>query len=47
MEAFGVSELKFSHTALREGMLDFLVKNEKTIKTLQSGDLPAVSFAKH
>ena len=47
MQAFGVTELNFSATALREGMLDFLVKNKKTIKILQSGDLPEVSFAKH
>ena len=47
MRAFGVTELNFSATALREGMLDFLVKNKKTIKILQSGDLPEVSFAKH
>ena len=47
MHAFDVPELNFSATALREGMLGFLVKNKKTIKILQSGDLPQVSFAKH
>ena len=47
MQAFGVIELNFSATALREGMLDFIVKNKKTFKILQSGDLPEVSFAKH
>ena len=34
MQAFGVTELNFSATALREGMLDFLVKNKKTVKIL-------------
>jgi len=47
MQAFGVTELHFSATALREGMLDFLVKNKKTVKILESGNLPEVSFAKH
>ena len=47
MQAFGVTELNFSATALREGMLDFLVKNKKTVKILESGNLPEVSFAKH
>ena len=47
MQAFDVTELNFSATALREGMLEFLVKNKKTIKILQSADLPQVSFAKH
>ena len=47
MQAFGVTELNFSATALREGMLDFLVKNKKTVKILESANLPEVSFAKH
>ncbi len=47
MEAYGVSSLRFSATALREGMLDFLVKNEKTLKAMTTSDLPAVSNAKH
>ena len=47
MQAYDISLLNFSATALREGMLDFLVKNKKTIETLKSGNLPEVSFAKH
>ena len=47
MHAFEVTEINFSATALREGMFDFLVKNKKTVKILQSGNLPRVSFAKH
>ena len=47
MLAYDISLLNFSATALREGMFDFLVKNKKTIETLQSGNLPEVSFAKH
>ena len=47
MQAYDISMLNFSGTALREGMLDFLVKNKKTIETLQSGNLPEVSLAKH
>ena len=47
MEAYEVSVLQFSATALREGMLDFLVKNEKTLKAMEASDLPAVSSAKH
>ena len=47
MQAFEVTEINFSATALREGMFDFLVKNKKTVKILQSGNLPRVSLAKH
>ena len=31
MEAYNVPIVRFSATALREGMLDFMVKNEKTL----------------
>ncbi|MCG8413977.1 MAG: hypothetical protein MI746_07140, partial [Pseudomonadales bacterium] len=47
MEAYQVDELRFSATALREGMLDFMVKNEKTLSAMTESDLPDVSFAKH
>lgn len=47
MEAYEVPVLNFSATALREGMLDFLVKNEKTLDAMTESDLPAVSHAKH
>ena len=46
MQAYDISLLNFSANALREGMLEFLVKNKKTIKTLQSANLPEARFAK-
>lgn len=45
MEVYGIKAINFSPTALREGMLDFIVKNKKTIETMSSSDLPAVSVA--
>lgn len=47
MQAYGIERLRFSATALREGMLDFMVKNEKTLDVMTQSDLPDVSFAKH
>ena len=46
MESYKVETINFSATALREGMLDFMVKNEKTLRALESSQLPEVSFAK-
>jgi exopolyphosphatase / guanosine-5'-triphosphate,3'-diphosphate pyrophosphatase len=46
MESYKVAAIKFSATALREGMLDFMVKNEKTLQAMESSELPEVSFAK-
>lgn len=40
MESYGVKKITFSPTALREGMLDFMVKNEKTLEAMTSSDLP-------
>ncbi len=45
MEAYGVDCINFSATALREGMLDFMVKNEKTIGAMSRTELPEVSSA--
>lgn len=47
MSAYKVSNLRFSATALREGMLDFMVKNEKTLNAMTRSNLPDVSSAKH
>lgn len=47
MQAYEISKLRFSATALREGMLDFMVKNEKTLEVMTHSDLPGVSVAKH
>lgn len=46
MESLEVELINFSSTALREGMLDFMVKNEKTIQAMEPSELPEVSFAK-
>lgn len=46
METYRIKTINFSATALREGMLDFMVKNEKTIQAMESSGLPEVSFAK-
>jgi exopolyphosphatase/guanosine-5'-triphosphate,3'-diphosphate pyrophosphatase len=40
MESYGVRKITFSPTALREGMLDFMVKNEKTLEAMTSSELP-------
>lgn len=45
MESYGVSKIIFSPTALREGMLDFMVKNEKTIDAMKASELPRVRKA--
>jgi len=46
MEAYGVPEIRFSPTALREGMLDFMVQNEKTLKAMSRSNLPDISCAR-
>lgn len=43
MQAYSVESISFSATALREGMLDFLVKNKKTLAIMQNSELPNVS----
>lgn len=45
MKAFDIKSINFSPTALREGMLDFMANNKKTMKALQHSNLPAVSQA--
>jgi len=45
MESYGVRKICFSATALREGMLDFMVKNEKTIDAMEASELPRVRKA--
>ncbi len=46
METYQIETINFSATALREGMLDFMVKNEKTLQAMEQSNLPEVSFAK-
>ena len=45
METFEVEIIKFSATALREGMLDFMAKNKKTMGAMEWSNLPDVSQA--
>ncbi len=45
MEAYRVPSVQFSATALREGMLDFMVRNEKTFDAMIRSDLPSISSA--
>ena len=45
MQSYGIEKVNFSATALREGMLDFMVKNEKTLKAMEHSDLPEISHA--
>lgn len=45
MSVYGIQTINFSPTALREGMLDFIVKNKKTIETMSSSNMPDVSIA--
>ncbi|NQV71432.1 MAG: hypothetical protein HQ498_15520 [Pseudohongiella sp.] len=46
METYSIESINFSATALREGMLDFMVKNKKTIGAMETSGLPAVSYTK-
>ena len=45
MRVFGVETMCFSATALREGMLDFLARNEKTMPIMRQCPFPAVHQA--
>ena len=45
MQSYSIEKVNFSATALREGMLDFMVKNEKTLKAMEQSDLPEISHA--
>lgn len=45
MDAYGINEIRFSPTALREGMLDYMVKNEKTLGSMTDSELPQVVSA--
>jgi len=45
MKVYEIKRIRFSHSALREGMLDFMAKNKQTLKTLRNSDMPAVSQA--
>lgn len=46
MESYSASSVMFSRTALREGMLNFMVKNVETLQNMEKIDLPDVSVAK-
>jgi len=47
MQSYSVDCINFSATALREGMLDFMVKNKKTLAVMQNSELPEVSLTKN
>ena len=44
MQSYTVERINFSATALREGMLDFMVKNKKTLAIMQNSQLPEISL---
>ena len=45
MEAYRVPSVQFSSTALREGMLDFMVRNDKYFDAMTRSDFPSISSA--
>lgn len=45
MEAYQVPFVQFSSTALREGMLDFMVRNGNTFDAMTKSDFPSISSA--
>ncbi|MBL4819748.1 MAG: hypothetical protein JKY98_01985 [Gammaproteobacteria bacterium] len=45
MRAFPCQSIVFSSSALREGMLDFMISNRKTVQAQDSDNLPDVSYA--
>ena len=45
MEAYRVPAVQFSSTALREGMLDFMVRNDKNFDAITQSDFPSISSA--
>ena len=45
MQSYTVDRINFSAAALREGMLDFMVKNKKTLVIMQNSQLPDVSLS--
>jgi exopolyphosphatase/guanosine-5'-triphosphate,3'-diphosphate pyrophosphatase len=44
MQSYTVDRINFSAAAMREGMLDFMVKNKKTLAIMQNSQFPDVSF---
>ena len=44
MQSYTVDRINFSAAAMREGMLDFMVKNKKTLAIMQNNQLPDVSL---
>ena len=45
MEAYRVPSVQFSSTALREGMLDFMVRNDKNFDAVTQSNFPSISSA--
>ncbi len=45
MKAYGIEKIQFSPAALREGMLDLMLKDGQNLQIMESSDLPEVSYA--
>ena len=45
MRAYGIEKIQFSPAALREGMLDLMLKDGQNLQIMESSDLPEVSYA--
>lgn len=46
METYNIETINFSATALREGMLDFMAKNKKTLQAMEQSNFPEVHSAR-
>ena len=44
LQAYEVEAIQFSATALREGMLDFMVRNQRTLDIAAAADLPGLKL---
>jgi hypothetical protein len=44
MQSYTVDRINFSAAAMREGMLDFMVKNKKTLAIMQNSQLPEINL---
>jgi exopolyphosphatase/pppGpp-phosphohydrolase len=40
MQAYSIDKITFSATALREGMLEFMMRNQQALRILGSEDMP-------
>ena len=47
LQPYAVDRINFKATVLREGMLDFMVKNKKTLVVMQISQLSEVSLTRN